>query len=114
MESIGFQLRRGKPPETLWHMSVVQGKFELAPGAVEMIEEQVASLADVQWTVWEDRLAGRVWVTGYFNSRDEAEAGCRRFVASIKPEWMTREADWRELADADWADLLLVRRTAKG
>jgi hypothetical protein len=35
-------------------------------------------------------------------------------VASIKPEWMTREADWRELADADWADLLLVRRTAKG
>jgi hypothetical protein len=79
-------------------MPVVQCKFEVAPGAVEMIEEQVALLADVQWTVWEEQLAGRTWVTGYFNSRDEATAAYRRLAAPIKPEWIAGEADWRERA----------------
>jgi ribosomal protein L11 methyltransferase len=60
----------------------MQCKFEVTQGAVAAIEEAVALLVDVQWTVWEERLAGRTWVTGYFGSRGEAnDAFCRLAVA---------------------------------
>jgi ribosomal protein L11 methyltransferase len=85
-------------------MSVVECKFAVAQGASEVIEEQVALLEDVRWTVWEDRIANHAWVMGYFNSWSEAKAASRRLAAAIEPGRLVGEADWRELADADWAN----------
>jgi ribosomal protein L11 methyltransferase len=97
-------LRRDKSRETLWHMPVVQCKFEVTPGAVAAIEEEIALQAGVQWTVWEERLAGRTWVTGYFGSREEANEAFRRLAVAIKQDWIAGEAELKELADADWTE----------
>lgn len=100
----GFRLRRRRRFESLGQMAVVECKFEVAPGPAEALEEQVARLADARWTIWEDRLAGRTWVVGYFTSRREAKDACRWLATVVGPEWMAGETECRELADADWAE----------
>lgn len=71
---------------------------------MQAIEEQIAVLGDVRWTVWEDRIANKAWVAGFFSSWSEGRAACRLFAAAVEPEFLARGADWRELADEDWAD----------
>ncbi len=85
-------------------MPVVECKFEVKPEAIKAFEAQIASLADLRWTVWEDRPANRAWVAGYFGSRKEAEAAGRRLAEAIGPERIARRAVCRKLADADWAE----------
>jgi ribosomal protein L11 methyltransferase len=103
-EATGFPLRRCRQVETLGPMAIVECKFEVVPETAEVLEEQVALLADARWIVWEDRLASRMWVAGYFNSRREAKGACRRLATMVGPEGMAGEAEYRELADADWAE----------
>jgi len=85
-------------------MSVVVCTFELAPQAAEDLDEQLALLADARWTVWEDRIAGRLWMTGYFDSHREAKKASRRLAQLVGSVRAAGEGECRELADADWAD----------
>jgi ribosomal protein L11 methyltransferase len=85
-------------------MPLVECKFAVAPGAMELIDEQTVLLGDSRWTVWEDRVANRAWVTGFFESWSEAKTACRKFTAVMDPASLVGGADCRELADADWAD----------
>jgi ribosomal protein L11 methyltransferase len=103
-EATGFQLRRCRQVETLGPMAIVECKFEVAPETAEVLEEQVALLADARWIVWEDRIASRMWVAGYFNSRREAKEACHRLATVVGPEGMTGETEYRELAAGDWAE----------
>ena len=85
-------------------MPVVECKLGVKPEAMEVIEGRIALLGDLRWTVWEDRLANRAWVSGYFESRSKAEAASRKLAVAIGPERMVGNAAWRKLADADWAE----------
>jgi ribosomal protein L11 methyltransferase len=85
-------------------MAVVECKFEIMPGTAEALEEQIALSADARWTVWDDRLAGRMWATGYFGTRGEARDAYRCLAKVIEPERMAKDPAFRALPEADWAE----------
>lgn len=79
-------------------------KVEVAAGAVPAIEELLAEREEQRLMVLEDKPSGRAWITGYFESRADAEAGWDGFAAELDPEWIATKPEVRELADADWKD----------
>jgi ribosomal protein L11 methyltransferase len=85
-------------------MAVSECKVAVAPGAVEAIEETIAVLEELGWTVREDLPSGCAWVVGYFAGPAEAEAAWRRLAGALSPGWVTGTAAFRELPDADWAE----------
>ena len=54
--------------------------------------------------VLEDKPSGRAWLTGYFESRSEAQTVWTDFAGSLDPEWKVTEPELRELADRDWKE----------
>ena len=85
-------------------MAVIEGKIEVAPEAVDAIEEMIAFRGEPRWLVLEDRLLGRAWVAGYFETRAGATAAWHRLAEVLDPAWLAGEPDWRELPDADWRE----------
>lgn len=85
-------------------MAIHEFKIEIAPGAVPAIEDLLAEREEQRLMVLEDKPSGRAWLTGYFDSREQAQAGWRDFAALLDPEWLATEPEVRELPDADWKD----------
>lgn len=85
-------------------MAIHEFKIEIAPGAVPAIEDLLAEREEQRLMVLEDKPSGRAWLTGYFDSRELAQAGWRDFAALLDPEWIATEPEVRELPDADWKD----------
>lgn len=84
--------------------AVFEFKVEVTLGAVPVLEELLAEAEEQQLMVLEDKPSGRAWLTGYYASRDEAEASWRRFAARIDAEWRVTEPELKELADKDWKE----------
>jgi ribosomal protein L11 methyltransferase len=85
-------------------MAVFEFKVEVALGAVPAIEELLGEQEEQHLMVLEDKPSGRAWLTGYFQSREAAQAGGTAFLALIEPEWLATEAAINELADKDWKE----------
>jgi ribosomal protein L11 methyltransferase len=85
-------------------MTVFELKVEVTLGAVPAIEEFLAAQEELRLMVLEDKPSGRAWLTGYFESRDEALAGWKNFALLFNPEWQDTEAMVSELADKDWKE----------
>lgn len=85
-------------------MAIHEFKIEIAPGAVPAIEDLLAEREEQRLMVLEDKPSGRAWLTGYFDSREQAQAGWRDIATLLDPEWIATEPDVRELPDADWKD----------
>jgi len=85
-------------------MAVFEFKVEIALGAVPAVEELLAGHEEQHLMVIEDKPSGRAWLTGYYESRAEAEAGWRRFAEMIDPEWLATEPGISELADKNWKE----------
>lgn len=85
-------------------MAVHEFKIEVALGAVAALEELLAEREEQHLMVLEDKPSGRAWLTGYFDSRAQAETAWKGFSALLDPEWLATEPELRELPDADWKD----------
>lgn len=84
--------------------TVFEFKVEVAPGAVPAIEELLAEHEEQHLMVLEDKPSGRAWLTGYFETKDAAQAAWRAFAPSLDPEWLATEPSIQELADKDWKE----------
>jgi len=84
--------------------AVHEFKVEVAPGAVPAIEDLLAEREEQRLMVLEDKPSGRAWLTGYFESRAEAETSWVDLAASFPLAWMVGAPELRELPDADWKD----------
>ncbi|HWA26397.1 MAG TPA: 50S ribosomal protein L11 methyltransferase [Lacunisphaera sp.] len=85
-------------------MAIFEFKVEIALGAVPAIEELLGEHEEQQFMVIEDKPSGRAWLTGYYESRAEAEAGWKRFAEDLDPEWLATAPEVSELADKDWKE----------
>jgi ribosomal protein L11 methyltransferase len=86
-------------------MPVFELKLEVNLVASAAIEDLLAEREEQRLMVLEDKPSARAWVTGYFESRDEAVAAWNEFkdgAAGI--DLPASEPDVRELPDADWKD----------
>ncbi|MBI2511213.1 MAG: 50S ribosomal protein L11 methyltransferase [Opitutae bacterium] len=84
--------------------AVHEFKIEVALGAVPAIEESLAEREEQRLMVLEDKPSGRAWLTGYFDSREQAQETWQAFAAVLDPEWLVTQPELRELPDADWKD----------
>jgi ribosomal protein L11 methyltransferase len=85
-------------------MAVFEFKLEVAPAAVPALEELLAEREEQHLMVLEDKPAVRAWITGYFESREAADAAWTDFAAGLDRSWLLTTAEVRELPDADWKD----------
>lgn len=85
-------------------MAVFEIKVEIALGAVPTVEELLAEREEQHLMVLEDKPSGRAWLTGYYESKADAEAGWKRLAAELDPEWLATEPGIDELADKDWKE----------
>lgn len=85
-------------------MAVFEFKVEVASGAVPAIEELLGEREEQHLMVWEDKPSGRAWITGYFESREGAQAGWNGFVELLDVTWLATEPMILELADKDWKE----------
>ncbi len=85
-------------------MAVIELKVEVALGAVPALEELLAEAEEQRVMVIEDKPSGRAWLTGFFASRDEAQAVWRGLADGLEAEWLAEEPSLSELADADWKE----------
>lgn len=85
-------------------MTVFEFKVEITPGSVPATEELLAEHEEQHLMVLEDKPAGRAWLTGYYESRAEAEEGWKHFTGLIDAAWLMTEVKISELADKDWKE----------
>ena len=85
-------------------MTVFEFKVEITPGAVPALEELLAEQEEQHLMLLEDKPAGRAWLTGYYESRAEAEAGWSRFAGLVDAGWLMKAPLVSELADKDWKE----------
>lgn len=85
-------------------MTVVEFRVEVAPGAVEAIEELLGERQEQHLMVLEDKPSGRAWLTGYFESREAVQAAWQAFAGLMDAEWLATEPTIHELADKDWKE----------
>lgn len=85
-------------------MAVFEFKVEIDLGAVSAVEELLAVHEEQHLMVLEDKPSGRAWLTGYYESRAEAEKGWKNFAGVIDGGWLVNEPAISELADKDWKE----------
>lgn len=83
-------------------MAVYELKAEIALPAIEPLEEMLAELEEPRLMVLEDKPSARAWLTGYFESRDEAMTAWKRLIGTGQAGWKTVAPELRELPDTDW------------
>ena len=83
---------------------VFELKLEVALGAVPAIEDLLAEQEEQRLMVLEDKPSGRAWLTGYFETREAAQAAWRTFAPLLDAEWLATEPELNELADKDWKE----------
>jgi ribosomal protein L11 methyltransferase len=84
--------------------AVHEFKIEVQLGAVPQIEELLAEREEQRLMVLEDKPSVRAWLTGYFDSREQAQETWKAFAAVLEKDWIKGEPDVHELPDADWKD----------
>lgn len=85
-------------------MLVFEFKIEVALSAVPAIEDLLGEREEQRLMVLEDKPSGRAWLTGYFESRSEAQSVWTDFAESLDAAWKVSEPELRELADTDWKE----------
>lgn len=83
---------------------VFELKLEVALGAVPAIEDLLAEQEEQRLMVLEDKPSGRAWLTGYFETREDAQVAWRTFAPLLDAEWLATEPELNELADKDWKE----------
>ena len=85
-------------------MAVHEFKIEVPAGAVPAIEELLGEHEEQRLMLLEDKPGSRAWITGYFETREQAQDAWAKFSVSLDPLWIAATPELRELPDADWKD----------
>ena len=83
-------------------MAVFELKIDVTLESVPALEEMLAEHEEQRLMVLEDKISGRAWLTGYFESRIEAATAWKDLAGATDAEWANAEPVVRELPDADW------------
>ncbi len=83
-------------------MAVFELKAEIALDACGALEEFLAEIEEQRLMVIEDKPSGRAWLTGYFESREEAAVVWKALAAAGQTSGVATEPEVRELPDTDW------------
>ncbi len=84
--------------------TVFEFKVELAPSGVSRLEDLLAEQEEQRLMVLEDKPSGRAWLTGYFESPEQAQAAWKSFAPLLDPGLLATEPGISELADKDWKE----------
>lgn len=87
-------------------MGLFEIKTEIVASAADVAENALLELGVEGWSLLEDAIARRAWITGIFPSETEAEARWQELqpiLARAGVEWLG-DAVTRSLGDADWRD----------
>lgn len=85
-------------------MAVIELKAELAVSAVPAFEDLLAEREEQHFMVIEDKPSNRAWLTGYFETTDQASAAWRSFSAAVDHAWLLTQPVVKELADKNWKE----------
>lgn len=85
-------------------MAVFEFKAEVVLAAVPALEELLAEREEQHFMVLEDKPSARAWLTGYFETDEQAHAAWTDFRGSIDPAWLTTEPAVIELPDKNWKE----------
>jgi ribosomal protein L11 methyltransferase len=87
-------------------MALVETKVEIPAGAADAADNVLLELGVEGWSVLEDAIAKRAWVTGIFSGEDEARARWGELAPLLAAAGVTTvdEPTLRALGDADWRD----------
>ncbi len=85
-------------------MAVFELKAEVVLGAVPAIEDLLAEREEQHLMVLEDKPSARAWLTGYFDTKDQAHAAWQEFRALLDTSWLMAEPTVNELADKNWKE----------
>jgi ribosomal protein L11 methyltransferase len=84
-------------------MPIWELRVAAEPGAIVALEAALGGQTHPGWSIWDDRLSGRVWLNGYFESRAAAKAAWKQMRAAWKGAAGTRGTPaLRRLADTEW------------
>lgn len=85
-------------------MGLFEVKSEIAPEAVEAVDDVLLERGVDGWSLLQDVIAKRAWVVGVFASEAEARDQWAGFRPLMPAEARGADPTWRELADQDWKD----------
>jgi len=91
---------------TFGGVGLCETKAEISPGDVGAVDELLLEAGFVNWTLAEDVVVRRAWITGICATAQEADEQWRDLAGRLtaaKVAWLS-EPDRRELTDADWRD----------
>ncbi len=84
-------------------MSLHEVKVEIAAANAGEIDDLLLELGAGNWSLYEDVVAQRAWLTGLFSGEDEAQQGWRELQPRL-PTTPKGKPEVRPLPDCDWRD----------
>jgi ribosomal protein L11 methyltransferase len=85
-------------------MNLFELKTEIAPSAVDTVDELLLELGVEGWSLLQDVIINRAWIVGIFASPDEARARWTELLALLPAEAAATVPVERPLGDQDWRD----------
>ena len=79
-------------------------RTEIAPAAVEAVDELLLELGLENWSLLQDVIINRAWLVGIFPDADAARASWTDLSAALPPEAAPSAPVERALGDQDWRD----------
>lgn len=79
-------------------------RSEIAPAAVEAIDELLLEHGLENWSLLQDVIVGRAWLVGIFADAPAAHASWASLAPLLPPEAAPAAPEERALADQDWRD----------
>ncbi len=85
-------------------MELFELKVEVAPVAVDAIDDVMLELGVEGWSLLQDVIAGRAWIVGIFASAEEARGRWQELRGLLPEGSNAGETEERALGDQDWRD----------
>lgn len=85
-------------------MNLFEIKIEIAPAAVDAVDELLLELGVEGWSLLQDVIINRAWIVGIFPSAEEARERWAELVLLLPPEAAPAAPVERALGDQDWRD----------
>lgn len=79
-------------------------KTEIAPSAVDQIDDLLLELGLENWSLLQDVIINRAWLVGIFPDADAARASWHELAPLLPAEAVATTPVERDLADQDWRD----------
>ncbi len=85
-------------------MHLFELKSEIAPAAVDAVDDILLELGVEGWSLLQDVIIGRAWIVGIFTSADEARTHWAELSPLLPAEAGAAAPVERPLGDQDWRD----------